>query len=365
MMDRIKSLKEQLSITNEYVFKIVKMVISILIALGITFIVLALVSDHPLNNFITILTAPMKKLRYFGNVIEMMIPVAFAGLAAALLFKMGVFNLFVEGLYYICGVACAAVAIRQIGGGALHPLLCILAGCLLGSVLMGGTGFLKAKYNTNEVVSTLMLNNIVLGVGLFFLKRTGLQDEEFAAIASKVFQDSAKLGVIIGGTRITISVILLILTAIFVYVLMYRTRLGYSIRITGINSKFAHYSGINVFAMYMIVHVIAGFIAGLGVSTELLSLYDRFQWTSLPGLGWDGILMATLADNHPVGILIASFGIAYLKKGAEVVSLSTNVPVEIISIVQAILVLLVSSQRFLVRFREKKLLKEGMKHELG
>lgn len=364
-MSRFKALKEQLSITNEFVFKIVKILISILIALGITFIVLALVSDHPLENFITILTAPVKKLRYFGNVIEMMIPVAFAGLSAALLFKMGVFNLFVEGLYYICGVACAAVAIQQIGGGALHPLLCILAACLLGSVLMGGTGFLKAKYNTNEVVSTLMLNSIVLGVGLFCLKRTGLQDEEFAAIASKVFQDSAKLNVIFGGTRITISFIFLILTAIFVYVLMYRTKLGYSIRITGINSKFAHYSGINVFAMYMIVHLISGCIAGLGVSTELLSLYDRFQWTNLPGLGWDGILMATLADNHPVGILIASFGIAYLKKGAEVVSLTTNVPVEIISIVQAILVLLVSSQRFLVRFREKKLLKEGMKHELG
>lgn len=364
-MDKIREWKQQLSITNEFVFKIVKLVISIAIALGITFLVLVLVSDDPLQNFKTILTAPTRNIRYFGNVIEMTIPVAFAGLACSLLFKMGVANLLVEGLYYICGIACGAVATMQLGNPVVHPILCILAACLLGSLLMGGTGFLKARYNTNEVVATLMLNNIFLGVGLFFLKRSGMRDEGFAAIASKLFEDTAKLDVVFAGTRITVSFFLLILTAIFVYVLMYKTRLGYAIRITGLNSRFAHYSGINAFVMYMIVHLIAGAIAGLGVSTELLSLYDRYLWTALPGLGWDGILMATLANNHPVGVLVASFGIAYLKKGAEVVALTTNVPVEIISIVQAVLVLLVSSQRFLVRFRERKLLKEGMKHELG
>lgn len=364
-MNRRNVWKNQLSITNEFVFKIIKLAISTAIALGITFLVLVLVSDTPFQNFKVILTAPVKNTRYFGNVIEMTIPIAFAGLASALLFKMGVANLMVEGLYYICGIACAAVATIQFANHGLHPVLCILIACFLGSLLMGGTGFLKARYNTNEVVTTLMLNNIFLGVGLFFLKRTRLRDEGFAAIASNLFEDSAKLDVIFPGTRITISFFLLLLTAAFVYILMNKTRLGYTIRITGLNPRFAHYSGINAFAMYMIVHMIAGAIAGLGASTELLSLYDRFQWTALPGLGWDGILMATLANNHPVGVLIASFGIAYLKKGAEVVALTTNVPVEIISVVQAVLVLLVSSQRFLIRFRERKLLKEGMKNELG
>lgn len=220
-MDKLKSIKGRLSITNEFVFKIVKIVISTLIALVITFVVLALVSDHPLENFIIILTSPVKKLRYFGNTIEMMIPVAFAGLSAALLFKMGVFNLFVEGLYYICGVACAAAAVQQIGNGFLHPLLCILISCLLGSFLMGITGFLKARYNTNEVVSTLMLNNIMLGVGLFFLKRTGIRDEGFAAVASKVFSDSAKLDILFPGTRITVSFLLLLLTTVFVLSLIH------------------------------------------------------------------------------------------------------------------------------------------------
>lgn len=364
-MEEKKNLKSQLSITNEFVFKVVKLLISTAIALGITFVVLTLVADDPLNNFRTILTAPLRNVRYFGNVIEMTIPVSFAGLACCLLFKMGVANLMVEGLYYICGIACAAVAVTQIGNNVLHPFLCILAAGALGSVLMGATGFLKARYNTNEIVTTLMLNNIFLGVGLFFLKRTSLRDAGFSSIASGLFEESAKLGVVFQGTRITISFFLLIITAVFVYILMNKTRLGYTIRITGMNRRFARYSGINAFAMYMIVHMIAGMIAGIGTSTELLSLYDRFQWTALPGLGWDGILMATLANNHPVGVIVASFGIAYLKKGAELVALTTNVPVEIISIVQAVLVLLVSSQRFLVRFRERKLLKEGMRSELG
>ena len=353
---------KKLSITNEFVFEIVKTLISILIALGLTFIVLVLLSDDPVNMFIKMLTAPLTKVRYFGNVIEMMIPIAFSGLACSLLFRTGLFNLGIEGIYFIGGIVTAAVACTAINSYILHPFLAILASAIVGGLLMLIPGYLKAKFNANELVVSLMLNSIYLGLGLFIIKNY-LRGIDTSAIASPAFQETAMLDYIFPNTRITISFFLLLATVLFVYLLLYKTKLGYTIRITGLNKKFATYSGMSAFAIFMLVHFISGFIGGIGTSVELLSLYGRFTWVVLPGLGFTGALMTMLGRNNPVGVLIAAFGISYLNKGAEVMALGSDVPVEITAIIQAVLVLLISSQYFLRKWREKKLLKEGMADE--
>lgn len=354
---------KKISITNEFVFEIVKTLIAIVLALAITFVVLVLLSDEPVAMFVKMLTAPVTKLRYFGNVIESMIPIAFAGLACSLLFRTGLFNMGIEGIYFICGVACAGVACAEIGNSILHPFLSILLPAILGGLLMLIPGFLKAKLNANELVVSLMLNSIYLGLGLWIIK-TFLRGYDTSAIASPAFQDSSRLGYIVPGTRITIGIVLLLLTALFVYLLLYKTKLGYSIRLTGLNDRFARYSGMNAFTLFLLVHFISGFIGAMGTSIELLGIHGRFTWIVLPGLGFTGCLMAMLGKNNPVGILIASFGISYLKKGAEVMALGSKVPVEIISIVEAVLVLLISSQYFLRKWREKQLLKEGISNDV-
>ncbi len=354
----------KISLTNEFVFEIVKTVISIFIALGLTFIVIALLSDNPVGLFTKLLTAPLTKARYFGNVIEMMIPIAFSGLAVSLLFRTGLFNLGIEGIYYIGGVVTAAVACTAIDSYILHPILSILIPALVGGLLMLIPGYLKAKFNANELVVSLMLNSIYLGLGIFIIKNY-LRGIDTSAIASPAFQETAMLDYIIPGTRITISLILLLLSVVFVYILLYKTRLGYSIRMTGTNMKFALYSGMNAFTLFMLVHFISGFLGGMGTSVELLSLYGRFTWIVLPGLGFNGALMAMLGRNNPVGVLISAFFISYLGKGAEVMALGSDVPVEIMAIIQAVLVLLVSSQYFLRKWRERQLLKEGTANELS
>ncbi len=109
------------------------------------------------------------------------------------------------------------------------------------------------------------------------------------------------------------------------------------------------------------MHFISGFLGGVGTSVELLSIYSRFSWVALPPWIY-GALMAMMGKNNPIGVLVVAFGISYLQIGAEIMSRSTTVPVEVISIVTATLVLLISAQYFLRGWREKKLLKEGLLH---
>ena len=350
----------KLKLSDEKVFGVIKTLTALLIALAITFIALCFTAEAPLQSFATMLTAPLTKIRYFSNVLEMMTPLVFTALACAILFRAGIFNLGVEGIFFICGLVTTYAATQlALSSHFLHPLLAILLSGTEGGLLMLIPGFLKAKFDTNIVVSTLMLNSIYLGIGLWLLKDKMLATD-ISVTASPLFAKSAKLPYLFSGTRITVGFFLALLAAVLVYVMMNKTRLGYKIRISGQNANFAKYSGIGAFSLILLIHFISGFLAGVGSSVELLSFYDRFTWTKITTHGATGMLIAMMGNNRVVPVMIAAFGISYLKIGAEIMSRSTVVPVEIISIVEATLVLLISSQYFLRGLREKKLLKEGM-----
>lgn len=354
-------IKRRISLAGDRVFEVVKTILAIIIALGITFLVLMLTCEDPVSSFITMLTGPLTKVRYFGNVLEAMVPLVFSGLACSLLFRTGLFNLGIEGIYYIGGVICTFFAIRVFGNSFTHPLVAILVPALAGGFLMLIPGYLKAKFDVNELVSSLMLNSIYLGLGLWFL-RTYMQGSDYYSTGSPLFERMATLPYIIPGTRVTIGILLAIGAVVVIHTLLFKTRIGYQMRMTGLNARFARYSGMNAMSLFLLVHFISGFLGGVGTSVELLSIYNRFTWVALPGLGFTGALMAMMGKNNPIGVLAAAFGISYLQIGAEIMSRSTIVPVEAVSIVSATLVLLISAQHFLRGWRERKLLKEGLQH---
>ena len=365
MTDKLKKKLSVLSITNERVFNVVKMLISILIALAITFVILIFVSDNPVNAMITILTGPLQKARYMGIVIEKTIPYAFAGLCCALLFKAGFFNLGAEGIFLMAGVAVAAVACNPITDSAiLHPILSILAAALTGGVLMLIPAFFRAKFNTSEMVSSLMLNSLYSGVAAYLI-RTYLLTTTSSTVGSREYLDTARIGYIFDKFHISACFFLLvIITAILEFVVK-KTKFGYQIRLSGTNDRFARYSGINAFKLSMITNFIAGVLAGIGSATHLLTQTTFYiPSTSVVGIGFSGCLMAMLGKNDPIGTVIAAFFIQYLQEGTSVLYYTdTSVPAEIIAVVEGVMVLLISSQYFLRGYREKKLLKEGLKHE--
>ncbi|MCR5230301.1 MAG: ABC transporter permease [Solobacterium sp.] len=360
-----KKQKINLSITNPKVFEVVKMVISILIALAITLVILFMISDNPVRAIVTILTGPLTKRRYIGSVIESFIPYAFSGLAAGVLFKSGAFNLGGEGIFIISGVSIAAVACNQLTtSGVLHPILCFLAAIVTGGILMIIPSFLKAKFGTNEMVVSLMLNSIYSGVAMFIIRKF-LLTTTTSTIGSRDYFKTAKIGYIFEPLRISPCLILLIITTIVMYLIMFKSRLGYQIRLAGTNPKFAEYSGISAFKLSIVTAVIAGILCGMGASCQLLtqtSFYLPEQ--SLVGIGFSGMLLSMLGRNNPIGIVVAAFLIKYLEQGTSILYfVDRAVPSEIVAIVEGIVILLISSQYFLRGFREKKLLKEGLEKD--
>lgn len=352
----------KLSITNSTVFEVVKMLISIVIALFITFLILCMVSKDPFTALKTILTAPLTKTRYFGEVIESFIPYAFAGLAAGVLFKSGAFNLGAEGIFIISGVVVAAIASSVQGLSPLiHPVLCYIGAIIVGGILMMLPAFLKSKFGTNEMVASLMLNSIYSGIAVHII-RNYLLTTTTSTIGSKDYLPSAKIGYLYEPLRISACFVLLIVVTVVLYLIMYKTKLGYQIRLAGANPKFAEYSGISSFKLALSTAAIAGVLSGMGATTQLLTQTSFYQPDrTLSGIGFSGMLLAMLGRNNPVGIVVAAFMIKYLEKGTSVLyRIDTSVPAEIVAIVEGIIILLISSQYFLRGFREKKLLKEGL-----
>ena len=113
--------------------------------------------------------------------------------------------------------------------------------------------------------------------------------------------EASELPVLVDGTRVHLGIIIALAVAVLGYVFLYRTKMGYQLRITGENEEFARYSGINIVKVILVSQLLGGFVIGLGGGVEMLSpIYSRFTWTSLLGYGWDAIIICTLAKKNPL-----------------------------------------------------------------
>ncbi|MHA6533993.1 ABC transporter permease [Paenibacillus sp. BAC0078] len=339
-------------------FEAIRTAAVIVIALIIAFLIISLVSDQPVKTIGIFLLEPLSTKGHIGNVIEMAIPLMFTGLAVSLLFRANMFNLGAEGIFYFSGVVASVLAIHLSLNGWLHPLVAIAAGSVVGALLSAIPGILKAKWNANELVTSLMFNNILFGIGLYLLNYHLRDAKAFANVSFK-FEKTAQLSKLFTGTRIHTGLIIVLVLIVLAHLFLYKTKWGYELRMTGVNRDFARYSGMKTAKVIILVHLIAGFIAGMGGSVEVLGMYSRFQWTSLPGYGLDGALVAMLAKNNPLSVIASALFLAYIRIGADLMARLSDVPSEMISIIQAVIILLISAEQFLKFWKNRMLLKEA------
>ena len=339
-------------------FEAIRTAAVIVIALIIAFLIISLVSEHPVKTIGIFLLEPLSTKGHIGNVIEMAIPLMFTGLAVSLLFRANMFNLGAEGIFYFSGIVATVLAIHLSLNSWLHPIVAILAGSIVGALLSAIPGILKAKWNANELVTSLMFNNILFGVGLYLLNYHLRDAKAFANVSFK-FEKTAQLSKLFTGTRIHTGLIIVLVLIVLAHLFLYRTKWGYELRMTGVNREFARYSGMKTAKVIILVHLIAGFIAGMGGSVEVLGMYSRFQWTSLPGYGLDGALVAMLAKNNPLSVIGSALFLAYIRIGADLMARLSDVPSEMISIIQAVIILLISAEQFLKFWKNRMLLKEA------
>ncbi len=291
-----------------------------------------------------------------GQTLQQATPLIFAGLAVALAFRSGLFNIGVEGQLYWGALASALIGLQL----SSLPMILLLPFTLLAGAVAGGIwgfipGYLKAKTGAHEVITTIMLNEIAI-LGTTFLtasyfKVDGPVDQTArlpsgALLPALPPEGETSLGIIIGMLVILIS-----------YFLLQRTSLGYDLQAVGKNSQAAEYGGINSDKMLILAMVISGAAGGLAGSVVIMGELERFVTHFSPGYGFTGIAVAVLGRNHPLGVLLAALLFGALEAGGMSMQLFAGIPTDLIEVVQGLIILFVAAPGFiklLLRFTGKK-----------
>lgn len=334
-------------------FDLLRLFVAVGIALLITTVIIFMVSENPMKALGTLLTGPISSKRYLFNVLEMMVPLMFTGLSISLVFKSGNFSMITDGSFYIGAVIASAVAIMIPLPSGIHPMVAIVIAGFIGGIIGSIPAWCKVKYKANELVTSLMLNYVFFYTGLYIVNKF-LIDRQASNFASLKFLNTASLSNIVEGTRLHSGFIIAILTCILLFIFLTRTKWGYEIRIVGSNQEFARYSGINTKKVILYTSFISGFVAAMGGAIEKLGMYRRFQWSMAPSYAWDGVIISILSSNNPIFVPVAAFFLSYIRVGADIMARQTDVQNEIVSLIQGVIILLVTAERFLYFIKQRK-----------
>lgn len=338
-----------------------RIVLVIVLALAVGFVITAIVSDEPVAAYKALLTGPLPRLSFedgialrginrFGNWLEESITLILLGLAVALVFQARQFSLGAEGQMILGGMAAGIVALHVSAPPWLHIPLALAAAALVGFLWGLIPGLLKAHLNVDEIVSTLMLNVVALQLYNLLLFNW-LRDPTAGFLGTETFPASGTLPLLIPGTRVTLMLPIMLGAVIAAWFLMRRTPFGYSLKILGSNVKFAQYGGISTRRIIALSMAYSGILAGLAGAHLTMGLIKRIQADLSTGLGFEGIVVALLARNDPLGVVVAGLFYGYLRTGAQIMDRTTDVTREMVMVVQAIIILLITAERLFPAFQ--------------
>ena len=324
---------------------IIPPIFALLLALLVGMLFAMVLGHNPLRLYAIMWNAAFGSWDGFGYVLFNMIPLIFTGLSVALAFRAGLFNIGAEGQLYIGAFFCAWVGFTFVGLPALILIpLCILAAMLGGAFWGAIPGVLKARFGVHEVIITIMLNMIALYL-INFLVNNVYKEAGQMIPQTRAISESARLprlgawGWFAESNPINASLFIALIMVILVSLLLWKTRLGYELRVVGANPKAAEYAGMNKIMLIETAMALSGGIAGLVGVSEVLAYRHRFLDNFSGGIGFTGIAVALLGRNHPFGVIVASFLFAVLNVGALDLGVYEGIPRELVIILQALIII--------------------------
>ena len=327
-------------------------------------IVIAMAGGNPLAAYFGLFQGAFGTASAISETAVWATPYIFAGLAVALAFKGGLFNIGAEGQLALGAVSAAWVgyALPDVLGitipGFIHLLLVVAAGVLAGALWGAIPGWLKAKTGGHEVINTIMMNYIALNIVSFLLNGPWKDPNPLNVIArTPLIAEGARISPIFEGFRVHWGFPLAILVAVLVWWVLWKTTLGFEIRTAGANPDAGKYSGVNVSRTIVLTMAFSGMLAGLAGVIEVTALNYRHELGFSQGYGFDAIAIALLGKSHPLGVVIASILFGAMRNGATRMQFLTQIPVDVISVIQALILLFVAADaiiRYIYRIRTQE-----------
>ena len=317
--------------------------IAVVIALLATILIIFVTSKTPAEAFMTLLTAPFSKTRTIGLWVDDVAKLTVTGLAFSLVFQARQFALGVQGQLYVGALAATYVALSPVGQTWLGLPLGIIAAMIAGGFYGFLPGIAKARLGANEIVSSLMLNYIAVEL-CNYLVRVQLVAPGSGLLTTVKFPKTSLYPVLVANTRVDLGLVFAILAVLTVWFALYRTSWGLKLRLVGHNPRFAEYAGIKSNFIMVSAMTAAGALGGL-LGSMFVQGQAFGQLTVLfeGGFAFEGVLIAIVARNRPLAVPVVALFYAYLRQGAQLMNIRTDVPAEVISVVAAIIILLVAS----------------------
>ncbi len=287
--------------------------------------------------------ALLEALRPFSESLVIATPYIFAGLAVALSFRGGLFNIGVEGQLFVGGLASVYVGYSMTGLPAyIHLPLALLAGVLAGAVWGAIPGLLKARTGAHEVINTIMMNYIAFRLTDFMLQGPMARPDNLP-ITPEIRPSAYLVTLFPRPVRLHAGFFLSLLIAVLVYWFLWKTTYGLEIRMVGANARAARYAGVRITRITVLTMALSGALAGLAGANQVLGVDHRMVRAFSTGYGFDSIALALLGNSHPLGVVLAALLFGFLRGGAARMQSVAGVPVEIIRIVQGLVIIFIAA----------------------
>ena len=323
---------------------LLKGVWAILAAFLVGSVLIWLGDSDPIEAYSALFTGAFFEYHGFATTLVKVSPILLAGLAVAVPLRAGQFNIGAEGQIYLGALFAtwAALYLPETLPGWLHIIICSLAGMLGGGLWGLIPGYLKAYHNVNEVIVTLLMNYIGINLVSYFVSGPMLAEGAPYPYSDEI-REELWLPLILPRTDAHLGAVVGIVFAILLYFAFKRTSLGLSLATVGHNPDAARYAGMSVKHHIMLSLAFGGTLAGLAGAYEVLGLKYRLFHMFSAGYGFDGIVVALLAEANPLWVTVAAVFLAGLRSGANIMQRAVGVPTTVVEAIQGLVIIFVAA----------------------
>ncbi|MBO2944397.1 ABC transporter permease [Paenibacillus sp. F411] len=318
----------------------IKSFVAVLLGLLAGVLLMAVTGHNPVEGFKYLIEGGLKNPERIGNTLATATPLILTGLSVAFAFRTGLFNIGAAGQMLFGGFCATAVGHWLDLPRALLLVVIVLAGFIGGALWALVPGILKARYNVHEVVSTIMMNWIAYWIVFYAVPSyfKGSSETESRQLPANALLQQQGLSDLFQGSYINLGLFVALISVVLVAFLIQKTTLGYELKAVGFNRHAAEYAGIGVQRSIVLSMFISGGIAGLAGVTQYTGNASSIQIGILPSQGFDGIAVALLGANAPLGVLLAAIFFGLLYSGRGFMNAMTDIPPEIADSIIAIII---------------------------
>ena len=345
--------------SKELLQSLLRLLIALIVALIVSSLFIIFMGENPLIAYRQLFKGAFVGKANIIRSLRWSTPYIITGVAAAVAFRAGGFNIGIEGCVYIGGLSAALVGVYVTGlPGPLHVALAVVVAMIMGGFWLVLPAFLRAFYNVNEVITTWMFSYISVLLCQYLVTYHFQDPFEISQSAQQVrtsyIASSARLSQLIPPFQLNTAIFIALGITILYYLFSQRTTLGYELEMTGLSPDFAKYGGINIAKIRFYAIIISGAIGAVAGATEIMGVHFRYIHGFSTAIGVNGILVALMGRLNPITVPLAAIFFGSLQNGARVMERTSNVSLDTINIMVSIIVMSITAEGLYELIRVKR-----------